>query len=73
MCGAIVGLSVGLGARYPEFAQENPARIISGFGGTLLLVLTLAYVAAMMTLGVPPLQWWIHGTLQSSLIARRWA
>ena len=71
MCCAIVGLAVGLGARYPNFKQDNPARIISGFGGTLLLVLTLAYVAVMMCLGATPLQWWVHGALQSSVVLQR--
>lgn len=75
MCCAIVGLSVGLGARYPDFTQENPARIIAGFGGTLLLVLTLAYVAAMMALGAAPLHWWVSGALRMSPRLRRvaWA
>lgn len=44
ICFGLSGLSVGLGALYPNFKEDNPARIISGFGGTINLVFSLAYV-----------------------------
>lgn len=53
VCVGLCGTAVGLGARWPMFNQSNPARIASGLGGTInliisvmLVVLTLAGVAA---------------------------
>lgn len=44
----ISGLAVGLGALYPNFREDSPAKIVSGFGGTLNLILGLVYVIAMI-------------------------
>ncbi len=44
VCIALTGLSVGLGARFPNFQSTNPAEIISGFGGALLLLCHLGYL-----------------------------
>jgi len=41
---ALSGLAVGLGSLYPNFAEESPARIVSGLGGTLTFILSAAYV-----------------------------
>ena len=40
------GLAVGLGALYPNFKEDNPSKIVSGFGGTICLVLSMTYVTA---------------------------
>lgn len=45
VCVALTGLSVGLGAKFPNFKSTNPSQIISGFGGSLLLVIHLCYLA----------------------------
>jgi len=42
----LCGLATGLGAVFLDLKQRNPMAIISGFGGTLNLVLSLAYMAA---------------------------
>ncbi len=47
VCVALTGLSVGFGARFPNFRSHNPAEIISGFGGSMLLVTHLAYLAVV--------------------------
>ncbi len=44
--GVLVSLATGLGAVFPNPGEDNPARIASGFGGTLNLVLSLIYIAA---------------------------
>ncbi|REJ83417.1 MAG: hypothetical protein DWQ36_24200 [Acidobacteria bacterium] len=41
---ALSGLAVGLGSLYPSFSEDNPARIISGLGGTLNFILSLAFI-----------------------------
>ena len=48
MCFGLSGLSVGLGALFPNFTSDNPARIVSGFGGTLALVLSLVYITIVL-------------------------
>src|SRR5690606_35232892 len=40
----LTSLAVGLGAIFPDFRQDNPARIANGVGGTMNIVLSLFYV-----------------------------
>lgn len=42
------GLAVGLGAIYPNFQEDNPARIVSGLGGTLNFLLSVAYLTIIV-------------------------
>ena len=42
--------AVGLGVLYPNFKEENPSKIVSGFGGTFCLVLSFLYIVACVTL-----------------------
>lgn len=44
----LVGLSIGLGALYPNFKEENTAKIVSGFGGTLNFLISLVYVCLLI-------------------------
>ncbi len=48
VCIGLSGLAVGLGARFPVLGQRNPARIASGFGGTLNLVASMLFVGLEM-------------------------
>ncbi len=50
MSGALCGLSVGLGALFPNFKEENPSKIVSGFGGTLCLVGSFIYIVVFIAL-----------------------
>src|SRR6185295_18006710 len=55
----LTGLAVGLGALYPNLKEENPSKIVSGFGGTFCLVLSFLYILASVVLlgfGTP----WAH-------------
>lgn len=54
MSAALSGLSVGTGALFPNLKEENPSKIVSGFGGTLCLVLSFLYIAATMALLAVP-------------------
>ncbi len=49
VCLGLSGLAVGLGARYPVLGQRNAARIASGVGGSVNLIASFVFVAAMMT------------------------
>jgi len=44
VCVALTGLSVGLGAKFPNFKSNNPSEIISGLGGSFLLMTHLIYL-----------------------------
>jgi len=50
ICGGLSGLAVGLGALYPSLNEDNPSKIVGGFGGTLNLICSIFFVAAMIAL-----------------------
>lgn len=47
VCVALSGLSVGLGAKFINFKSNNPTEIISGFGGSMLLISHLCYLTTV--------------------------
>lgn len=47
---ALNGLAIGLGVLYPNLKDNNPNKIVSGFGGTLCFVLSSVYIIASLTL-----------------------
>jgi ABC-2 type transport system permease protein len=51
---AIVGLAVGLGARYPDFKSENPALSVTSFGGLLFMLLSFGLIAVVIILEAGP-------------------
>lgn len=46
VCLAVSGLSTGLGGLFLDLKQQNPAAIVSSFGGTLNIVLCLSFMVA---------------------------
>ncbi|MCH9649077.1 MAG: hypothetical protein K0U98_12635 [Deltaproteobacteria bacterium] len=54
---ALSGLAVGLGALFPNFEEDNPSRIVSGMGGTLNFILSLAFVVLAGFFQAIILQW----------------
>ncbi len=44
LCLGLAGIAVGLGARMPDLRETSPAKIASGFGGTLNLVLSSLFI-----------------------------
>jgi ABC-2 type transport system permease protein len=46
----LTGLAVGLGVLYPNFKEDNPSKIVSGFGGTFCLVLSFIYILGSVVL-----------------------
>lgn len=49
MCIGLSGMSVGLGSLFPDFHEQNPAKIVSGFGGTLCLILNFLFIILFIT------------------------
>ena len=63
-------LAIGMGVLYPNLKEDNPSKIVSGFGGTFCLVLSFVYIGAGIMfigmaspwgspwhlLGMPPLE-----------------
>jgi ABC-2 type transport system permease protein len=50
---SLTGLAIGLGVLYPNLKEANPSKIVSGFGGTLCLVLSFLYIlGSVLLLGI---------------------
>lgn len=54
MSTSLSGLAVGLGALFPNFKEDNPSKIVSGFGGTLCLVASFIYISLIVALVAIP-------------------
>ncbi|HEY4311565.1 MAG TPA: hypothetical protein VGN12_19115 [Pirellulales bacterium] len=54
LCSGLSGIAVGLGAKMPNLREDSPARIAAGFGGTLNLVLSAAYIVALVVITTVP-------------------
>jgi len=50
----LTSMAVGLGAIFPDFKQDNPARIANGVGGTLNIILSLLYIGGTLGAALPP-------------------
>lgn len=50
MSATLSGLAVGLGALFPNFKEDNPSKVVSGFGGTLCLVVSFIYIVLFVAL-----------------------
>ncbi len=59
------GLAVGLGTLYPNFQEDNPARIVSGMGGTLNFLLSVGYITFVVGAQTVILQWRVLGLYTS--------
>lgn len=47
---AITGMGVGLGARYPRFTIENPAKVATSFGGVIYMIVTMSVIGVVVML-----------------------
>lgn len=50
----LTALALSLGALVPNFRESNPARIVSGFGGTVCLIGSFVYIMSSMTVLLIP-------------------
>ena len=54
LCMGLSGLAVGLGARMPDLREVSPAKISSGFGGTLSLVISSLFIMVTVVVAALP-------------------
>lgn len=47
---AMVGLAIGLGARYPRFGADNPSQVAGSYGGVMFMVLAVLYILVTIAL-----------------------
>jgi ABC-2 type transport system permease protein len=50
----LTGLTIGLGAIFPNFSEKNPSKIASGAGGMLAAILSLVYICVVVVLAAYP-------------------
>lgn len=70
---ALNGLAIGLGVLYPNFKEDNPSKIVSGFGGTFCLVLSFLYILVSiiaLAFGAP---WARAGTQPLGILLTAWS
>lgn len=65
---ALSGMAVGLSALYPSLGETNPAKIVSGFGGTLNLILSLLLVSVVVMAEAVPMYMWYTGAIQGTML-----
>ncbi|HVX10993.1 MAG TPA: hypothetical protein VHC22_07430 [Pirellulales bacterium] len=66
-CAGLSGIAVGLGAKMPNLRDDSPSRIAAGFGGTLNLILSTAYVAAIVVTTAVPCHFYLAAETINSL------
>jgi len=54
MSATLSGIAAGLGMLFPNLKEENPSKIVTGFGGTLCLVLSFIYIVVTVGLTALP-------------------
>lgn len=64
------GLSTGLGAVFMDLRQRNPMAIISGFGGTLNLLLSLGYIIAAILPFAMIFHWFALKSISRALLPK---
>jgi len=69
---SLTGLALGLGALFPNFREENPAKIVSGFGGALCLALSFIYIVGSVTALAIGSPWGWHGEASATWILTAW-
>lgn len=66
------GLAIGLGVLYPNFKEDNPSKIVSGFGGTFCLIISFLYIVASVALLAFGAPWAKGGAQPLSILLASW-
>lgn len=67
------GLATGAGVLYPNLKEDNPSKIVSGFGGTFCLVLSFLYIVASIVLLAVGSPWSGYGGVRPGATAVCWS
>jgi len=59
LCIGLSGIAVGLGAQMPDLREQSPSKIAAGFGGTVNLVVSAAYIVAVVMLTALPSHFYV--------------
>lgn len=62
LCSGLSGIAVGLGAKMPDLRDDSPSRIAAGFGGTLNLVLSAAFIVSLVVITTVPCHFYLLAT-----------
>ena len=65
----IVALGIGLGSAFPDFSTENPAQIITSFGGVLFMLISTGFIAVILMLEAGSVYIWFMAEIESTPIA----
>jgi len=69
LCFGLSGISVGLGARLPDLKEDDPSKIATGFGGTLNLLVSLAFILAIVATLAVPCHYYFNDQLASGVVS----
>jgi len=78
----VVGLctgALGLGARLADYKEDNPAKLVAGYGGTLNLLASLVYAGLLLAGAAWPLmhpaapEAWVLAAVYVLLVAFVWS
>ncbi|HZZ27521.1 MAG TPA: hypothetical protein VFE46_05885 [Pirellulales bacterium] len=65
LCMGLSAIAVGLGAKMPDLREQSPSKIAAGFGGTLNLVISAAYIVVIVLLTALPVHLFL-GSMQEA-------
>ncbi len=66
---ALVALGIGLGAVYPDFKSENPAQVVTSFGGMLFMILCFTLIAIVIILEAGPVYYILMAGMRNQSVA----
>jgi ABC-2 type transport system permease protein len=65
----VVAMGVGLGAAYPDFASENPSQAVTSFGGLVFMMLSAAFIGAVIILEAGPVHQYLLANLKGNPVS----
>ncbi|SLM29424.1 conserved membrane hypothetical protein [Desulfamplus magnetovallimortis] len=69
MVPGVVALGIGFGAAFPSFKSENPAQTITSYGGMIFMILSAAFIGAVIVLQAGP----VYHILRSQFKSRAYS
>jgi len=70
MCVSLTSICIGLGTMFANLKEDNPAKIVSGFGGTLSLVISLLFIGVCVGALSMPFHLIVTGRISGTVFYR---